>query len=336
MHLLRIPKLSVSNVARRYCSQKANTLFYENLANQRSIIRVSGDEVTSFLQGLITNDVNHLNAPSSNAALYTMFLNKPGRVLYDAIVFRCKSKENAVFIDCDRRIDMQLVKHLKMFRVRKKVDIDVVNDEYAVHTIFHRQDVDHKPDYKILDFNENVAISYDPRLHALGMRLLLPTNLQINNPYILPADQSYSYRKHRYTYGVGEGTIELQTEKCFPFEVNCDYMHGISFHKGCYLGQEFTARTYHTGVVRKRVMPIVIESSLLSECNALAYDTSILDENDQSIGKLKGVSDTNAIGMLRIDKALNAKFLKIGQFKAHTRRPEWWPTIKTAANRPSP
>lgn len=332
MTLLRKCNFQLARAAARFYGQAAGAkLFHENLSLQRSVVRVAGDEVNGFLQGLITNDINHINPSSPNAALYTMFLNKPGRVLYDAIIFRRKTDENVLFIDCDRRIDAQLVKHLQIFRVRKKIAIDIVNDDFAVHAIYHEQPTNASPDDSkvIMDFDAGVAAAHDPRLHALGMRLIVPTNVRLKTANLLAAEPSYTYARHRYVNGVPEGIIEIQSQKCFPFEVNCDYMHGISFHKGCYLGQEFTARTYHTGVIRKRIMPISIDAITDAECQTLEYDAAILDDNGQSLGKLKGVCNGNAIGILRIDKAMDAKHLQIGPYKASTRRPEWWPKAKT-------
>lgn len=332
MSLLRRCNLHLSRAAARYYGQTAaDKLFHESLSAHRSVVRVAGAEVSGFLQGLITNDINHIRPSSPSAALYTMFLSKPGRVLYDAIILRC-DRDDVLFIDCDRRIDAQLAKHLQMFRVRKKIAIDIVNDEFAVHAIFAKQPATVPLDHgQLLDIDGAALVAQDPRLHALGLRLIVPANVRLSSPNLLAAEPSYTYVRHRYMYGVPEGIVEIQSQKCFPFEVNCDYMHGISFHKGCYLGQEFTARTYHTGVVRKRMMPISIEAISDADCQQLEYDTPILDDTGQALGKLKGACNGNAIGVLRVDKALDAKHLQIGPYKASTRRPEWWPKPKVTS-----
>ncbi len=98
----------------------------------------------------------------------------------------------------------------------------------------------------------------DPRLPELGWRIFGPSDwtptISNNTGKIVQEDEE-RYKDLRYTLGVGEGVVEIPFGKSFPLEVNGDFLHGISFHKGCYLGQELTARTHHTGVVRKRLMP---------------------------------------------------------------------------------
>lgn len=98
----------------------------ENLSPTRSLIRIQGAEVQPFLQALITNDIGHVSKGGQNDAMYTMFLNKAGRVLYDAIIYKT-TKENLFLIECDVRVDGDLRKHLMRFRIRKKIDIDIVN-----------------------------------------------------------------------------------------------------------------------------------------------------------------------------------------------------------------
>lgn len=96
----------------------------------------------------------------------------------------------------------------------------------------------------------------DPRLNELGWRIFVPkNNSSLFPPKDIAISTESSYTKLRYALGVAEGARELPSAACFPLESNGDYLHGVSFHKGCYLGQELTARTHHTGVVRKRIMP---------------------------------------------------------------------------------
>jgi folate-binding protein YgfZ len=101
----------------------------------------------------------------------------------------------------------------------------------------------------------------DPRLPALGHRLVLPTG---QDPLpLLPAGcrscHPATFTSLRYRLGVAEGAAEVPTGKALPLEYNLDYLHGVNFHKGCYIGQELTARTHHTGVIRKRILPLTIE-----------------------------------------------------------------------------
>lgn len=332
---------------RTFCTnvRSKNTLFLENLSARRSLIRVSGHrpEVEQFLQGLITNDINHVAESKTNAAMYTMFLNKPGRVLYDVIVYKRQADPESFYIECDRMLDSNLQQHLRLFRVRKKIDIDIVRDDFGIWVAYHP---DHIIDKKAgNEMNDNALITkfIDPRLAALGWRLVVSSkldqsrfaNLWPNHQLTHSTESSaYNYTQHRYVHGICEGADEIPTAKCFPFDVNCDYLHGISFHKGCYLGQEFTARTYHTGVIRKRIMPIRLDLDEKDESKpALSLDTPILNEDGKAIGKLRGIRNADAIGLLRIELALNSKSLAIGELKGSTSCPNWWPVgATTAAN----
>lgn len=317
-------------------SFETKTLF-ENLSHQRSLLRVSGNKVYEFLQGLSTNDVFHLRK-SSTDALFTMFLNKQGRVLYDALIYKIKNEESTVLIECDRAIQSQLKQHLTSFRIRKSISIDIADHELSVWACFQSKG-DHNEDLKKSfckfqnrKWDEQVLIYVDPRVSLLGLRIIAPSSFTIHNfqnikqnLHCVLTDKLYNYIKHRYIYGISEGIFEIPTLQTFPFEVNCDYLKGISFHKGCYLGQEFTARTYHTGVIRKRIMPITIhcnnESKIL--CNS-----PVFNENGVLIGKIRGIQNEHAIGSLKVDQALCSKFLKVENYNASTHRPTWWPKDK--------
>lgn len=314
-------------------------IFFENLSLQRSLLQISGNGVYEFLQGLTTNDIFHMKTNSAaDNALFTMFLNKQGRVLFDTIIYKSKNEDSTVLIECDRRIENQLKQHLNSFRVRKKISIDTVDHEFNVWVGF----VDSRCCNENLvesvtttcntsdgRLEERVLACFDPRLSKLGIRFITPSSFNIKNFKTITdnvecslTDQHFNYTKHRYIHGISEGIIEIPTLRTFPFEANCDYLHGISFHKGCYLGQEFTARTYHTGIIRKRIMPLTIPESQSSN---IYYNAPIFNENGLLIGNVRGIQNGFAIGSLKVDKALSSENLNIGDLTASTHRPIWWP-----------
>lgn len=316
---------------------------------ERSLIRVSGSEVSDFLQGLITNDIHHLD--HGVGSMYTMFLNTKGRVLYDSIIYRT-SENNSFLIECDKEVLGTLQKHLKMYRVKRKIDITSLESEFNVYALFNpgklirndklKTDSSQKLDGLIVpctSLKENVTetsstckiyhdllIYRDPRIANLGSRILAPVNSDVQKQIseIFSIDNKpqvqHSYRWFRYNLGVGEGINDLPPGNCFPLEANGDYLHGVSFHKGCYIGQELTARTHHTGVVRKRLMPLYF-SKIVTK---LPNENTIMNEN-VNLGKIRGVEGNVGLGLLRIAKALEFKEITVGDGTAVTEKPLWWP-----------
>lgn len=345
MFISNVRKLFLSKLGRGYCSSRPVPVVLENLSSTRSLIRASGDEVQPFLQGLITNDINHVARPGKSVAMYTLFLNKPGRVLYDALIYNVPDEANTFYIECDRNAASELRKHLTMFRVRKKIELDVVGDELSVWAAFPLEESVQAKKVGLEERSdscrkETLLQFVDPRCAALGTRIIASSTLtDIEIKSIWPdssvvESSKLDYAEHRYKLGIGEGLVEIPTGKSFPFEANCDFLHGISFHKGCYLGQEFTARTYHTGVIRKRLMPLRLgsNSTVVSD---LPIDSPIAGGDGQSVGKLRGVRNQYAIGILRVEQALKSEVLKIGGTEATTCRPSWWPIV-SGENKPPP
>jgi len=323
----------------------------EKLTN-RGLLRVSGSDATSLLQGIVTNDVRHLE--NNCKSLYSMFLNTKGRVLYDSIIYKTK-KEDTFLIDCDKEAVKDLEKHIKMYKLRKKVSVDSVDDEFELWALFNPKVVEKpgsdvsvkqeivvpcsSPSYdscwndKYLSdivINEHSLVFNDPRLSNLGARIISPKNEDVEGGLrasgVEKIISDMSYKMFRYKLGVGEGVLELPVGKCFPLEANCDYLHGVSFHKGCYIGQELTARTHHTGVVRKRLMPLLLlGETMFSE---LPIDTLIeasAQEKKLSVGKLRGVEKDSGLGLMRITEALECRRFKVGNIEGETFRPFWWP-----------
>jgi transferase CAF17, mitochondrial len=292
-----------------------NRLF--SLSLSRSLIRCVGakTETSQFLQGMVTNDVNHLSGKSS--CIYALFLNKAGRVLYDSIIYKTSSldeEKESFLIECDSTVASTLAKHLKLYRVRRKIDI-TVSDEHDIWCL--------QGEKKAVKASEDVLAFTDPRLKDIGTRIITPKGHNLKESLSEVQDGSIDdYTTHRYSLGICEGVLDLPPEKAFPLESNCDYMHGVSFHKGCYIGQELTARTHHTGVIRKRIMPLFFDNPINFK---LDEPVETKNEENVSMGKVRNVIGRTGLGLLRIDQVLAAKQLTLNENKFRTEKPSWWP-----------
>lgn len=335
-HLKKVT--SWSNYYQRiHHSTKQNLRCLEQLDN-RSLLQVQGTDVSNFLQGLITNDMRHFDDVSVGN-IYAIFLNTKGRVLFDTIIYK-RLEDNCFLIECDKSLIDQLRRHLMIYKLRKKVDISFV-DEIKIWSMF---DVNFKLDatndlvkssltkqlYSLNENHDDVVIYKDPRIHDLCHRILTKSSIKKHDiikkldPLISidNNDTSSSYKEFRYKLGIGEGADDLPPGKPLPLEANCDYLHGISFHKGCYIGQELTARTHHTGIVRKRLMPLTFDQIPQIK---LSYDDNIVDDNDKSIGKLRGFVGQRGLGLMRVIESVNAKTIKLTNLLVKTKKPYWWP-----------
>jgi folate-binding protein YgfZ len=186
----------------------------------RAVISVSGQEARSFLQGLITNDIGKL-AP--DAPLYAALLTPQGKVLFD---FLLSESKGMVLVDCATTSAQTLLKRLILYRLRAKVELAL------------RQDIG-------IVWNDANGWN-DPRLPELGTRSLAEAN---------DSNVSGEYLSRRLELGVPEGA-DLGSDKMFALDAGLEELHGVSFDKGCYVGQELTARMKHRGTARKRLLPI--------------------------------------------------------------------------------
>lgn len=279
------------------------------LLSQRSLIKIKGDGMYDYCQGLMTNDIFKLKTDNS---LFTMILNSKGRVLYDCLIYKM---DDHLLLECDKDVSSDLIKYLKLYLLRRKLDINILDDT-NIWALFSSTST-------IKKFN-SACVFNDPRLPILGQRIISDNTAGIGKDVSLyKCDNNVTYQQWRYLNGVAEGS-ELLNGQSFPLEMNCDYLNGISFNKGCYVGQELTARTYHTGVTRKRIMPLIFDETPTS----LDLNTDIYSQSDLNTkrppGKLRGLCGKIGIALLRIDECLKAEQLIIGGFTAKTFIPDWW------------
>lgn len=207
--------------------------------DHRALVSLKGRDTFKYLQALTTNN---LSTPSSQ---FTSFLNAQGRILYDAFIYRTGESECLVEVDAST-VDGFLA-HLKRYKLRSKFDMRMLTqDELKVYSVFKLSQ-----GHPSLSIPTSTVHQLDQRAPGFGYRIL-----SSSTPLEMPETTVAEYTQSRFLNAIAEGSEELIPEKALPQESNIDYMHGLDFHKGCYIGQELTVRTHHTGVVRKRIVPI--------------------------------------------------------------------------------
>jgi len=215
--------------------------------SSRGVLAVEGGDARKLLQGLVTADVSLLDAGPQ----YAGFLTSQGKLLFDA--FLLPGPSGSVLIEAEHGALPGLTAHLRRYKLRSKVKLRDVSEEIAVVACTGTEPIDDHSEASC-----EGAPWADPRLPSLlGYRMLrpraapLPACLQHSND----VDEGL-YAMQLQLLGVPSGA-DLLSAEALPLEANVELLNGISFSKGCYLGQELTARTHFRGVVRKRLLPVV-------------------------------------------------------------------------------
>lgn len=224
----------------------------------RGLLALVGDDAVPFLQGIVTNDVEAL---SDDRAIYTALLTPQGKYLHDFFLIRLGE---TVLVDAPAARFDELKRRLAMYRLRAKVTIEDVTDSYGVYALVG----DEACRVAALDGDAGLscrrndgAIFIDPRLKALGLRAVFPRAVGtalLKDAGFAEAPRE-TYDAHRTSLGV-PGT--MGAEALYPLEAGLDELNGISFTKGCYVGQEVTARMKNRKLVRKRIVPVAIDGAV--------------------------------------------------------------------------
>ncbi|XP_035283980.1 putative transferase CAF17 homolog, mitochondrial [Anguilla anguilla] len=315
------------NCRQAHCVTGQNKFVCYSLLH-RTLIKVQGHDTGSFLQGLITNDVDLLTK-GMQTAIYTHILNVQGRTLYDVIMYRLKDKqegETRLLLECDSSVQDSIQRHLKMYKIRRKVTISPCAD-LSLWAVLprDREGVGGDAQPELTAPEKALVWGADPRAKAMGWRLVMDKQV---SPLELIADvqqgDTEHYHRHRYKIGLPEGVKDLPPGVALPLESNLVYMQGISFSKGCYIGQELTARTHHTGVVRKRLMPV----RLSPPARVPAEGADLFTESGKPAGKHRADVGELGLSLVRLAHAKETLLLKPSEDNALTVKawaPDWWP-----------
>jgi len=269
------------------------------LLDDRGVIALSGAETLSFLQGLLTNDVQPAGA---RRAVYAALLTPQGKYLHDLILVPSGDR---FLLDCERaRLD-DLKRRLTLYRLRAKVTIDDVSDSLAVFALIG-DDAAAKAGLSGVPGGTRPigdGIAYlDPRLAALGGRAILPRATgaaMLAAAGFAPAPPA-DYRRLRVALGVGEGGGELGPDRTLALETGLDALNGVSFAKGCYVGQEVTARMHNRKLVKKRIVPVMIEGP------APPPGTPVMLGGVEA-GEMRAVQDGVGLALLRLESVVEAE-----------------------------
>uniref|UniRef100_A0A1I8AMQ3 GCV_T domain-containing protein n=1 Tax=Steinernema glaseri TaxID=37863 RepID=A0A1I8AMQ3_9BILA len=259
--------------------------------NSRSLLRLSGPDTESFLQGLISKDIGKCDV---DGAVYSFLFNPKGRIQQDLFLY--KEPSSSFLVECDATAVAKLKKTLLFYRLRKKVQIDDVDD-----TVQFSTDPEYRPAHSLLTVE-------DPRVPGFGRRSIVPAEVDK-----MPSPEE-GYLKHRLQWGIPEGVAECGDQ--LPYQMNGDLVNAVSLDKGCYVGQELTARTYHTGVIRRRVMPFIAE-------DVVDETADVVDAGGVRRGKIVRSLGNIGLALSSLDSVESQLF--IGKVPAKLSIPNWWP-----------
>jgi folate-binding protein YgfZ len=271
---------------------------YVILEGERGVLEIGGPARAEFLQGLITNDTARLEA---GRAIYAALLTAQGRYLHD---FFLAPAGDVYLLDGEAARLADLTRRLTLYKLRSQVTLVPATERYVVAAAFGDDalaalNLDDEPG-AALPFAGGVAL-VDPRRSGLGARLILPRETAAASlaERDFVAAPSEAYDRLRLSLGIPEGGRDLVPEKSLIMEAGFDALNGIDWDKGCYIGQELTARMKYRALVKKRLMPVAITGPLP------APGTPVM-QGDSEAGEMRSGRDGLGLALLRLDAAENA------------------------------
>ena len=244
------------------------------ILDDRGLIAVEGLEAEDFLQNMISNDIKKVSESNS---IFSGIFTPQGKYLYEFFILKNKT---GYLLDCDVNFKDELIEHLQKFKLRSKIDIKDLSSSHVIGAInrekFNEIQEEVKSNKKTIIYRESPCF-LDSRLDLLGARILSTLeklHLTIKKLNLKIIDKS-NYLKLAHNHGVPiEGLKHLQNN-LFGLECNLEEINGIDFKKGCYIGQENTARMRLKNKLRRRLMPISTNSQL-NISDEITFDNQVV------------------------------------------------------------
>tara|TARA_A100001015_G_scaffold12283_1_gene14496 strand:+ start:563 stop:1450 length:888 start_codon:yes stop_codon:yes gene_type:complete len=286
------------------------------ILKDRAVLYVNGQDSREFLQNLISNDINKV---TDNSSCFASLLTPQGKFLYEFIVVKHKT---GFFIDCEKSQSEEILKQLNLYKIRSKVEILNLSNEFVIASFSYEKylTVDNSKD--ILGFTikyREDPLVLDPRNKNLGARLII----NLEKLYLslkkleLKDDKIENYYSQSHKLGIVPKNLNKLKNKLFGIECNFEELNGIDFKKGCYVGQENTARIKLKNKLTKRLLPVEIIDGKLDEGESIYY-------NNTEIGKIL-INEEYPFALIKFSNENFKKDLtlksKNGSFKILV--PEW-------------
>ena len=282
--------------------------------DDRGVLAISGPDRRSFLQGLVSNDAEKVGPAQ---ARYAALLTAQGKYLHD---FTMIEVGGVIWLEAEARRLGDLKRRLSIYRLRAKAGLEEQPD-LAVAAIFGEgalasAGLSGEPG-AARPFASGVAF-VDPRLAALGVRCILPrADLRSTLAAAGLVEAGFpAYDRRRLELGIPDGSRDLVVEKSILLESCFDELNGVDWQKGCYIGQELTARTKYRGLIKKRLMPVKIDGP------APAPGT-IVTADGREVGEMRSSREGLGLALLRIEPVVAGKHLKAGDTTIVATKPGW-------------
>ena len=260
------------------------------ILDDRGILYINGKDSKEFLQNLISNDINKV---SDNNSCFASLLTPQGKFLFAFIISKHKS---GYFIDCEKSQADTLYKQLNIYKLRSNIDIINLSNEFVIAAIKREKflEFDGAKDIpgNTIKYRED-SILLDPRNKYLGARLII----NLEKLYLslkklnLKDSESDEYYKLSHELGVAQKDMNDLQNKLFGIECNFEELNGIDFQKGCYVGQENTARIKLKNKLSKRLLPIHLVKGKLNKGDAIYYENTeigkVLIDNEYPFALVK-------------------------------------------------
>ena len=263
--------------------------------DDRGVVSVDGPEAGLFLQGLISNDIERV---TDTRGIYAALLTPQGKFLHDFFVLR---QGEGYLLDCEGLRVGDLGARLVAYRLRADIALADATEDFQVVALFGGEGVDGAFDLAPGDGSaapyEGGTIMRDPRGAALGLRAVLPrdADLAFLERAGFAKGHVADYERHRIAHGAPDGSRDMEVGRATLMECGFEALNGVDFEKGCYVGQELTARTKHRGLVRRHLAPVALEGPLPPA------GTPIM-AGEREVGEIRSGLDGAALAVLRLER----------------------------------
>jgi len=287
--------------------------------DNRGLLAVRGEDARPFLQGLISNDIRRV---TDDRAIHAAFLTAQGKFLHEFFVV---SLGDTLMLDCEAGRVADLARRLSLYRLRSKVAIEERTTDYAVAAVFGEgADLAFqlKGEAGAAGAFAGGVVYRDPRLSAAGVRAILPREGGEEALRRMDfAETSFAeYDAHRLSLGLPDGSRDMVVEKTILLEAGFDELNGVDWHKGCFLGQELTARTKYRGLIKRRLLPVRFDGPAPAPGTPIHLD-------GRAVGEMRSAASGVGLALLRLESLQATESAGVPLIAGETRlvaqKPAW-------------